>query len=159
MEGEQTWPTYEELEEADKANVITRMKKVPKGTSDYQAAWIVDNDVEEEDLEEGDSSDEDMDEVDAEEEEESEEEGGEEEPNYDTESVAMTEDMDYDTKHVNSAAEVDELEKLKAARLEAMFPDEVMNHSEHQSDHAEHSIESHPHSTFRLIPPWMWRLG
>jgi len=44
-----------------------------------------------------------MDEVDAEEEEES-DEGEDQEPNYDTESVAMTEDMDYDTRHVNFAA-------------------------------------------------------
>lgn len=133
MEGEQTWPTHEELEEAEKMNVVTRMKKVPKGTSDYQAAWIVDNDVEEEDLEEEEEeeSDDDMDEVGAADEDESEDEGAEEEPNYDTESVAMTEDMDYDTKHVNFAAEVDELEKLKAARLEAMFPDEVIDPSEH----------------------------
>ena len=128
MEGEQTWPTHEELAEAEKQNMITKMKKVPRGTSDYQAAWIVDNDVDEDDLEdeeeEDEDEDDDMDEVDAEEEEES-DEGEEHEPNYDTESVAMTEDMDYDTRHVNFAAEVDEMEKLKAARLEAMFPDEV----------------------------------
>ena len=59
-----------------------------------------------------------------EEEEESDEEDNDGE--IDTESVAMTEDFtDYDTKHVNFAAEVDELEALKAARMEALFPDEV----------------------------------
>merc|ERR1712013_28000 len=46
--------------------------------------------------------------------------------NFDTQSVAMTEDGgDYDAKHVNFAEEVDEMEKLKAARIDSMFPDEV----------------------------------
>jgi len=99
-----------------------------KGTSEYQAAWIVDEEGDNDDLD--DESDEDMeddeddDEVSAEEESEEEEDANEN--NFETESVAMTEDYtDYDTKHVNFATEVDELEALKAARLEAMFPDEV----------------------------------
>ena len=41
MEGEQTWPTEEELEEAEKKSKL--VKRVPKGTSSYQAAWIVDS--------------------------------------------------------------------------------------------------------------------
>ncbi|RCI05366.1 hypothetical protein CU098_010898 [Rhizopus stolonifer] len=49
MDNEQTWPTEEELAEADAR--VRRMrqldneestKRVPKGTSSYQAAWIVD---------------------------------------------------------------------------------------------------------------------
>ena len=74
------------------------------------------------------SDDEDMeDNEDVEAEEEDEESDEEEnEGEIDTESVAMTEDFtDYDTKNVNFAAEVDELEALKAARMEALFPDEV----------------------------------
>jgi pre-rRNA-processing protein TSR1 len=43
--GEQTWPTEEELAEAEKLD--TEKKKlrrlVPRGTSAYQAAWIVDD--------------------------------------------------------------------------------------------------------------------
>ncbi|KAL9557881.1 hypothetical protein MBANPS3_001190 [Mucor bainieri] len=52
MENEQTWPTEEELAEADAR--VRRMrnldgeehtkKRVPKGTSSYQAAWIFDDD-------------------------------------------------------------------------------------------------------------------
>lgn len=52
MDNEQTWPTEEELAEADAR--VRRMrnldgddqikKRVPKGTSSYQAAWIVDDD-------------------------------------------------------------------------------------------------------------------
>ena len=74
------------------------------------------------------SDDEDMeDNEDVEAEEEDEESDEEEnEGDIDTESVAMTEDYtDYDTKNVNFAAEVDELEAMKAARMEALFPDEV----------------------------------
>jgi len=46
MEGEQTWPTEEELAEAEESRVQKRrVKKVPKGMSDYQAAWIPDSDA------------------------------------------------------------------------------------------------------------------
>jgi len=128
MEGEQTWPTEEEMMSAEQKVVIR--KRVPKGTSDYQAAWIVDE-VEGEAEDDNDDSDEDMEDEDDDEEvsaeEESEEEDdGAENANFDTESVAMTEDYtDYDMKHVNFAQEVEDLEKMKAARLEEMFPDEV----------------------------------
>lgn len=45
LEGEQTWPTEEELNEAEKlAAPKSRTKRVPKGTSEYQAAWIIESD-------------------------------------------------------------------------------------------------------------------
>lgn len=45
MEGEQTWPTEEELAEAEKRMGPKKYtKRVPKGTSEYQAAWIVESD-------------------------------------------------------------------------------------------------------------------
>ncbi|KAJ3106284.1 hypothetical protein HDU97_006735 [Phlyctochytrium planicorne] len=54
MDAEQTWPTEEELEEAERRvaeNELQKKKKrtvrVPKGTSPYQAAWIVDDDDDE----------------------------------------------------------------------------------------------------------------
>ena len=66
MDGEQTWPTNEELQEAeDEATKILnkkkKLRKVPKGTSDYQAAWILndDNDEENDELKD-DSEDDDM---------------------------------------------------------------------------------------------------
>lgn len=44
MDAEQTWPTEEELKEAE--NTRKRLiKKVPKGFSEYQAAWIPDCDA------------------------------------------------------------------------------------------------------------------
>jgi pre-rRNA-processing protein TSR1 len=44
MNAEQTWPTEQELEQAQIRKVF---KKVPKGTSDYQAAWILESEEEE----------------------------------------------------------------------------------------------------------------
>lgn len=46
MDAEQTWPTEEEIAEAQsqrKAGKIVKL--VPKGTSEYQAAWIPDEDA------------------------------------------------------------------------------------------------------------------
>ena len=42
LDAEQTWPTDQELAEAEKQRKI--VKRVPKGTSEYQAAWIPDED-------------------------------------------------------------------------------------------------------------------
>lgn len=43
MDGEQTWPTDEEMKEAaDKANNKRMIKRVPQGMSVYQSAWIPD---------------------------------------------------------------------------------------------------------------------
>ncbi|KAI8376255.1 uncharacterized protein BYT42DRAFT_498260 [Radiomyces spectabilis] len=53
MENEQTWPTEEELAEAEervrqmRSQEGKQTKRVPKGTSAYQAAWIVDEEDEE----------------------------------------------------------------------------------------------------------------
>jgi pre-rRNA-processing protein TSR1 len=64
LDGEQTWPTDEELNEASTTAAAAAMEKktvvrrVPKGTSDYQAAWIVDSENEE-DGEEDEDDDED----------------------------------------------------------------------------------------------------
>ena len=46
MDQEQTWPTAEELEQAQ-TEEHRRTKRVPKGTSAYQAAWIVSDEEDE----------------------------------------------------------------------------------------------------------------
>ncbi|KEP50919.1 ribosome biogenesis TSR1-like protein [Rhizoctonia solani 123E] len=80
MTNEQTWPTAEELAdgEAREAEALmkneptkkSRIKRVPKGTSAYQAAWIIDDaDDEDEEDEDGDA-DMEKEEVDDQEEEE-----------------------------------------------------------------------------------------
>lgn len=48
MDAEQTWPTAEELEEAKREQMEKKnTKRVPKGTSNYQAAWIIDDENDE----------------------------------------------------------------------------------------------------------------
>lgn len=49
MDGEQTWPTEEEIEESE-IKLTRKTRKVPRGTSSYQAAWIVDSDHEDEEI-------------------------------------------------------------------------------------------------------------
>ena len=44
---EQTWPTAEEIEQAKKKSCLIK-KKVPKGTSEYQSAWILSDEEEDE---------------------------------------------------------------------------------------------------------------
>ncbi|KAK4577823.1 hypothetical protein RGQ29_028089 [Quercus rubra] len=58
LDGEQTWPTEAEMAEADKNQKQKRLRKrtLPRGTSEYQAAWIVD-DTDEEDLDSNDEAD------------------------------------------------------------------------------------------------------
>ena len=64
MEGEQTWPTEDEIKKAearvrnnehemDEIPFEARKKRVPKGTSAYQAAWILEDDEEGELLDSG----------------------------------------------------------------------------------------------------------
>uniref|UniRef100_A0A1J3JM36 Pre-rRNA-processing protein TSR1-like protein n=1 Tax=Noccaea caerulescens TaxID=107243 RepID=A0A1J3JM36_NOCCA len=56
LAGEQTWPNEEEMAEAERNQKQGKPKKraLPRGTSEYQAAWIVDE-SDEEDLDNGDS--------------------------------------------------------------------------------------------------------
>ncbi|OXB58098.1 hypothetical protein ASZ78_012503 [Callipepla squamata] len=129
MEGEQTWPTEEELQEAEASQKENRrVVKVPKGTSKYQAAWIVDDgeegsEEEDDDDEDDDFSDDMMEEAVSQEGESSEEE--EELAEEECETMTMSEcmrDDQYDEK-----VEEDEqmLEKYKQERMDEMFPDEV----------------------------------
>jgi pre-rRNA-processing protein TSR1 len=66
MANEQTWPTEEEMAagqaESSRAGAgDRRVKRVPKGTSAYQAAWILDDETDAEDGDEDDEMDEDGD--------------------------------------------------------------------------------------------------
>ncbi|CAB4026240.1 Pre-rRNA-processing TSR1, partial, partial [Paramuricea clavata] len=136
MEGEQTWPTDEEIKEAELTRSNRIVKKVPKGTSEYQSSWILEDD---EDHGENDNgSDEDStgeimeDEMIAEMKDDSTEEtDGEREEReeieleeYETISVATdTQDSRYDEKYPDDDRA--ELEKERAERENEMFPDEI----------------------------------
>ncbi|KAK5868806.1 hypothetical protein PBY51_009783 [Eleginops maclovinus] len=137
MEGEQTWPTDSELLEAEEARKTKRVMKVPKGTSDYQASWIVDEEeegngeIDEESSEEDDDDDDMLDEaMDGEDEDNVSQEPGseEEEEDEEEEEVCSTErtgvDERYD-EHIDVAAEEEGLKRYREARANEMFPDEV----------------------------------
>ncbi|XP_017397124.1 pre-rRNA-processing protein TSR1 homolog isoform X2 [Cebus imitator] len=124
MEGEQTWPTEEELSEAkdflkESSKVV---KKVPKGTSSYQAEWILDSGSQSDG--EGDEYD-DMEHEDFMEEESQDESSEEEEEEYETMTIGESVHDDLYDKKVDEEAEAKMLEKYKQERLEEMFPDEV----------------------------------
>ncbi|KAM3875016.1 pre-rRNA-processing protein TSR1 homolog [Diretmus argenteus] len=140
MDGEQTWPTDTELLEAEEARKNRRVMKVPKGTSDYQATWIVDDDEEEDNGEEDeDSCDDDddgmMDEaMDGEDDETGSQDPGsgcaseEEEEEEEQEELCSTEptgvDQRYD-EHIDEAEEGEGLKRYREARANELFPDEV----------------------------------
>ena len=144
MEGEQTWPTEEELREAaiNNSESNKRLVKVPKGMGEYQAAWIIDKE-ELEDEDEDSYDEEDM-------EDDSDHENGfivESQENSDDENDIEAddnfEDEEYETISISNGGTYDNYDekqdsgcktvaeeqeaylKLKAAREDAAFPDEV----------------------------------
>jgi pre-rRNA-processing protein TSR1 len=130
MANEQTWPTEEEMAQGNMAgpSEVKRTKRVPKGTSAYQAAWIFDDDDGEED--EGDEDDE----MDDDEEEgiaEDDAEGGDVD-----DEVEETEEIELDSRkgetHRDLDPEQEEREyeaylrqREKAAAEDQQFPDEI----------------------------------
>ncbi|XP_060703903.1 pre-rRNA-processing protein TSR1 homolog isoform X2 [Hemiscyllium ocellatum] len=126
MEGEQTWPTDEELQEAEDTLNSSRkiVRKVPKGTSDYQATWILDDEGDEEESDEDMEKDEIMGETVS---QASGESDCEEEADEECETMTVPEsirDDNYDEK-VDEEEEMMMLEKCKQERMDEMFPDEV----------------------------------
>ncbi|XP_054858050.1 pre-rRNA-processing protein TSR1 homolog [Eublepharis macularius] len=130
MEGEQTWPTMEELNEAAESLKHSKKmsKRVPKGTSAYQAAWIVDetegesgSDYEEQDEENGMEENRFMEEAISQDGSSSEEE---EVATEDEECESMMlPDMEEDVEKMEEEEAV--LEKYRRERQDEMFPDEV----------------------------------
>lgn len=124
MDGEQTWPTDEELRQAEEAlEEKKEVKRVPKGTSDYQAAWIVNSD---DDEEADDNNDDDELHEEIAECSDSEQSMDADDEQYDTVSVAATEtdDSKYD-ENIDVDEEREHLEKIRAERENEMFPDEI----------------------------------
>lgn len=119
FENEQTWPTHEELLEAEnQAHKEVKKKRVPKGTSAYQAAWIIESD------DDSGQSDEEEDEMHDEKQSESEEE----------EMVEMEDDMNSvvseDILALEREAEKQQSEEIKRTKEEESaedleWPDEV----------------------------------
>ncbi len=126
MNGEQTWPYQEEMESKPEEKVeedgmddtveADKKKRVPKGTSEYQAAWIKDEDEVENDNEEDEVSDdfdyEDM--SDEDDDDESDQDSVEEDEADEMESVdeAAGDNKIYDKK-VSFADEEEDLKRIK----------------------------------------------
>lgn len=126
MEGEQTWPTAEELAaEVERQNNRKVIKKLPPGMSEYQGAWIPDSD------EEDDYDNEEDDEVPMEKSDESDRESLDSDEDMATanggqnvETISIMDVDEYD-KNFSTEKEMKALEKLKEARDNEMFPDEI----------------------------------
>ncbi|KAK1260680.1 hypothetical protein QJS04_geneDACA019044 [Acorus gramineus] len=133
LSGEQTWPTEEEMADADSINKRKMLKKktVPRGTSDYQAAWIVEDS-------DGDHSGTDEDEPDGMvlDDEEDDQDRGHSDIDDDQVSISFS-TKEYDEETEPGAAMTDdehltkeqieaEIQKIKDAHAEdEEFPDEV----------------------------------
>ncbi|XP_060799982.1 pre-rRNA-processing protein TSR1 homolog isoform X2 [Neoarius graeffei] len=138
MDGEQTWPTEAELQEAE-ARKSRRVMKVPKGTSDYQATWIVDDeeneDDDEDDLNSCDDDDDDEEMMEDGEEAENESQDGEachdsgkDDEEEEEEEISSTGRVGAEQKYdeaMDEAEEEDGLKRYREARSHEMFPDEV----------------------------------
>eukprot|EP00727_Mastigamoeba_balamuthi_P013329 m51a1_g8619 hypothetical protein (765) ;mRNA; r:69220-71597 len=134
IEEEQTWPTAEELAEAEARR--KKKKLVPKGTSSYQAAWIADSDDEAdgpmsdgEAAEGGSDKGEDESGDEQDEGEHSGEEGGmsvDEDEDEDDGNKTAARGSDGDDEPYQDLGDEDGLEKKwRESRDDAEFPDEV----------------------------------
>ncbi|KAF9584479.1 hypothetical protein BGW38_006329, partial [Lunasporangiospora selenospora] len=146
MANEQTWPTEEELMEAEERvrnmdpserpeGYASRtpskiVKRVPKGTSNYQAAWIVDSDNESDEYEDMDDEDDRMDDSDDDDLPNArDDDSGEEYENVEvgTEEVANNEDVYEDELEDEEEARqyADYLKRERENKDDMEFPDEV----------------------------------
>ncbi|XP_011306293.1 pre-rRNA-processing protein TSR1 homolog [Fopius arisanus] len=126
MDAEQTWPTEEELAQAQDQKKRKIVKRVPKGTSEYQAAWIPDEDGEPDSNPDSTPSDEEMSIADPQSEDE---EDDDQHPNDDdfetmTVSEAPPDHQKYD-EEMDFYEEKTSMQKLKESKTDAQFPDEV----------------------------------
>lgn len=125
MDAEQTWPTKEELAEAANKRNRKIVKVVPKGTSEYQAAWIPDEDEESLDIPSENESDDNMSVEEARSEAVSSEDL-EDDEQYETITIseAPLDEERYD-QDIDMFEEKQAMESFKEAKLDAQFPDEV----------------------------------
>uniref|UniRef100_A0A1B0B9E2 Pre-rRNA-processing protein TSR1 homolog n=1 Tax=Glossina palpalis gambiensis TaxID=67801 RepID=A0A1B0B9E2_9MUSC len=138
MDCEQTWPTEEEIQEAEKeVKKMKLIKRVPKGYSEYQTAWIPDVESIEEERECSDDVDGEIERMDSEDDEfmscddnsfgdESEKPDSNTEEYVDSTSVsdAAVNDEKYDLE-MDFQEERETLNKIKGARADHLWPDEI----------------------------------
>lgn len=103
---------------------MKKIKRVPKGWSDYQAAWIPDEDAEIQSDNSDSAADSNGDFMDAMSEEKSDYSDATDQFDAITESEVDATDQQYD-QQIDLQMEQTDLEKIKAARSDLIFPDEV----------------------------------
>lgn len=141
MDAEQTWPTEEEIAQAQaETKKMKLIKRIPKGMSDYQACWIPDIEEKECSDESDDENDEDEDgggmgdedefmscnsNPDSDDEFEKDDAADEEiESVVQSESVVRFSDDKYDME-MDLQEERETWEKIKEARTDKLWPDEI----------------------------------
>ncbi|EFN82312.1 pre-rRNA-processing protein TSR1 homolog [Harpegnathos saltator] len=126
MDAEQTWPTEKELAEAAARTKKKIVKIVPKGTSEYQAAWIPDEDAEALSIDSDNESEDNMSVEEARSVNTDSDKNIEDDEEYETITIseAPLDEERYD-KNLDMLEEKQTLEILKEAKLDAQFPDEV----------------------------------
>lgn len=130
MEGEQTWPTPEEMAAAEAVNTKKKTRKVPKGTSEYQSAWILDSDEEQDgDASEDDNESDDEFEDAVEEMDEScsdeAESGSEDEEEYEEIEIGEESAIAKYDETIDMEEEKKILLKIREEKMNQMFPDEM----------------------------------
>lgn len=131
MDAEQTWPTEEEIEASKKENKKKLIKRIPKGMSEYQAAWIPDiEEVSESDHDDDDDEDDEEDYMSCESDSESktgeQEEADEDDEEYEEISISDGPgSADRYDKQMDMEEEKTTLAKIQAAKDDEIFPDEI----------------------------------
>ncbi|CAD6227602.1 GSCOCG00001280001-RA-CDS [Cotesia congregata] len=126
MDAEQTWPTAEELEEAKRERMEKKsIKRVLKGTSSYQAAWILENEEFDGECDSDDNENGENEETMAVDKGDSDEES-QCDDDYETvtESEAPLDEQKYD-QELDITEEKQALVRFKEAKEDAQFPDEM----------------------------------
>ncbi|XP_034934342.1 pre-rRNA-processing protein TSR1 homolog [Chelonus insularis] len=126
MDCEQTWPTAEELAEAKAAKQNKIIKRVPKGTSAYQAAWIPDDGDELDDDKYSENDDDQNMAVEQSDFDNEADNSKEDDEEYETITIseAPIDEHRYD-EQIDIREELQAIDILKKANLDAKFPDEV----------------------------------
>ncbi|KAL6735181.1 hypothetical protein Aduo_005646 [Ancylostoma duodenale] len=124
LDAEQTWPDEYDVKEDAQLKKVSEKRSVPKGTSSYQAAWIVDGD---EDSVDGSEEDSEEDEDEEENEAGMEVEATDENDAEDQENNEDMEDLVSESADDggDEADDLDEVEKYRRERENAQFPDEI----------------------------------
>ncbi|GAB2289290.1 hypothetical protein Dimus_023594 [Dionaea muscipula] len=137
LAGEQTWPTEAEMAEAEKTQKQKKIKKrkLPRGTSEYQAAWIL-NESDEDDLGTSDYADEEDDSMVLDEEKSVPPDQDSNKYDFDEDQYSLNlrdsdEETDADSvmedgENLTREQVEEEIKKIKASHAEdEEFPDEV----------------------------------